>query len=88
MNLSWYLKRSDPMGLCIGPAGYGTQDPTWREMENVATPSERLCNAFYVDAEMRCLLNRYQIPICHNSAKPSKGEILYSNIKLDIPKIE
>jgi hypothetical protein len=84
-KLSWYLKSSDPMGLCIGPAGFKDRD--WRELESVATPSDRLCNPFYVDAEMRCLLNRHEIPICYNSAKPAKGEVLYSNIILTIPSV-
>lgn len=85
-NISWYLKRSDPMGLCIGPSGHTDRD--WKELEPVATPRERLCNQFYVDAEMRCLLNRYQITICYNSAKQTKGELWYGNIILNIPKMD
>lgn len=82
---SWYLGTAHPRKLQIGPKGYDCAD--WRELQPVATPVAYWCNAFYMDAEMRCVLNRHDLEM-HFDSRSVKGErekIHYTNISYEVP---
>jgi len=84
-QFSWYLAIAHPKRLLIGPKGHDC--PDFRELDPVATPQAYWRNGFYMDAEMRCVLNRHDLEMHFDSRsiKAERERIHYSNISYEVP---